>query len=438
VRPTGELAANAEETLRRVTGQRDVGSAIAAFIDVELREEDPGLSFEEDVEPWLGEHAAHFYEDLGDLEGAFVVETTDTQGAERFARALTEDGTRAEVIDDFLVLGDETAVEDAIDASEGDALADERAFEDPLEAAPEDSLADVYLSLDAVSEAAPSELEADSTAFFDALLRNVEGEAIFASFVPRGEAVELEVSSDAFAGIDGAAAANLVGSLPGEAWGAVGVPNSAELLRGLLRAVEATGSDAIGELEGALSLVGISVERDLIGPIEAVAAFVESGIEPIGAAAVITSREGQATREAVETIGMLLQRFGDARAVSVGGLSGFSLQVPEVGPEPIYVVPRQDSVVVGYGRVATEQALAGGDPLSRVPEFSQAAEMLGSDPIAYLAVPEALRVGEAFGVLDDYGIADAVPYLERARYAAVAVEGDDDRGAFKVLVALQR
>jgi hypothetical protein len=438
IRPEGELAATVRETLRRATGEPDAGAAIVDFIDEELREEGPGLSFEADVQPWLGERVALFFEDLDELEGAFVVEASEPQQAERFARAVREDGTGAEVVEDFLVYGDEAAVRHAIDASEGDSLADESSFEDAIDASPEDSLGELYLSLDAVASAAPSELEADSTAFVGALLRDVEGEAIVASLVPRGDAVELEVSSDAFAGLDGSAAADLVGSLPGEAWGAAAVPNAAELLRGLLRGVEATGRVSIAELERALGLLGISVERDLIEPIEAVGAFVASGLEPIGGAAVISTRGQGATREAVETIGVLLERAGDASEARVSGLRGFSLRIPEIGPQPIYVVPREDTVVVGYGLVMTERALAGGDPLSRVPELSRAAEMLGGDPIAYLAVPEALRVGEAFGVLRDSEIADALPYLEHARYLAVAVDGDDERGTFKVLVGLQR
>jgi hypothetical protein len=440
-RPSGDLAASSAETLRRVTGERDVGAAISAFIDEQLLEDSPGLSFEDDVEPWLGDRAAFFSEDLDRLRGAFVLDVADEGGAERFARRVSEgdSGTRVEIVDDFLVLGDERGVEDAIDASDGDSLADEDAFEQALEAAPEDSIADLYLSLDAVAKAAPSELEADSTAFFKSLLRDVEGEAVVANLVPRGDAVELEVSSDAFGDLDGSAAAELVGSLPGEAWAAAGVPEAGGLLRAVLRGVEATGRSSIGELEGALSLVGISVEDDLIGPIETLGAFIKSeGVEPIGAAAVISSRQRGRTRQAVETIGLLLRRIGDARPATVGGVRGFSLRVPEIGGEPIYVIPAEDRVVIGYGRSATERALAGGDPLSGVAEFGHAAEMLGADPIAYVAVPEALRVGEAFGYLRDPGIADAVPYLERARYVAVAVEGGDDRGAFKVLIGLQR
>jgi Protein of unknown function (DUF3352) len=456
-RPDGDLASTTRETLRRISGERDAGAAIAAFIDEELQEDAPELSFEGDIEPWLGDRVALFFEDLNDLEGAFIVEARDPEGAERFARDVSEasgpveeasyegedylldaGGTAAGVIDDFLVFGDEVGVKDAIDASGGDSLAGEDAFDAAIDAAPGDSLADLYLSLAALGEAAPSELEADSTAFFDSLLRGVEGDAVVANLIPRGDAVELEVSSDAFAGLDGAAAADLVASLPGEAWGVAGLPDAGVLLRGILRGVEATGEVSIGELEGALGLVGISLERDLVGAIESVAVFVESGLEPLGGAAVISSSDGEATREAVETIGVLLQRIGDARAASVGGERGFSISVPDIGPEPVYVIPRDDSVVVGYGRAATERALAGGDPISAVPEFSQAAEMLGGDPIAYVAVPEALRVGEAFGYLGDPGIGDALPYLQRARYVAVAVEGDEDRGAFKVLVGLQR
>ena len=94
VKPEGELKSNIETLVDNVAGINP-GSAIVSQIDSGLSEQ--GFTFEDDIDPWLGENAAIYISGFEGSEvesGALVVETTDPDAAQDFIdRAAKASGT---------------------------------------------------------------------------------------------------------------------------------------------------------------------------------------------------------------------------------------------------------------------------------------------------------------------------------------------------------
>ena len=96
IRPEGELRDNVESLVSSVAGIDDPGKRIIDEINSELGagegENGSGLTYEEDIEPWLGEEAAVF---LGDFSGddeksGVIVSTTDSEAAQGFLDKISD------------------------------------------------------------------------------------------------------------------------------------------------------------------------------------------------------------------------------------------------------------------------------------------------------------------------------------------------------------
>ena len=179
VKPEGDLKTNIEDLSKTLAGISDPGSLIVNQIDSGLADSGSKMSFEDDVEPWLGEKAGVFFQryDGQDFSGVgAIVETTDSAAAGDFVDKLaqesdspvtqgsyegsdyttdTEDGTSVGVVGDFLVLAeDKQTFETVVDTSKGDSLADESKYDDTVSGAPDDSLADAYVDIGALINSA--------------------------------------------------------------------------------------------------------------------------------------------------------------------------------------------------------------------------------------------------------------------------------------------
>ncbi len=155
VKPEGDLKTNIEDLSKTLAGISDPGSLIVNQIDSGLADSGSKMSFEDDVEPWLGEKAGVFFQryDGQDFSGVgAIVETTDSAAASDFVDKLaqesdspvtqgsyegsdyttdTEDGTSVGVVGDFLVLAeDKQTFETVVDTSKGDSLADESKYDE--------------------------------------------------------------------------------------------------------------------------------------------------------------------------------------------------------------------------------------------------------------------------------------------------------------------
>ena len=160
IRPEGDLKDSIESILERFPDGDQVGDELIKSINESARTEGEDFTYEDDIEPWLGERAAFYATsfkshapsadddsatDLGD--GAFIAEATDEDEAREKIRELAQDegevtereynGVTYElspdddnpgelaasaVFDGVAVAGSEQGVKDTIDASQGDSL----------------------------------------------------------------------------------------------------------------------------------------------------------------------------------------------------------------------------------------------------------------------------------------------------------------------------
>ena len=136
VRPEGDLKDDLNSAVGKLTGDDDPGAQIIDEINSSLAE-DTDLTYEDDIEPWLGSRAGVFVSgfqfDTEEPDVALVVATTDTDAAQGFVDASIEesgdstsdetyegvsykldsdDGTAIGIVDDFLVAHPGFAVDD--------------------------------------------------------------------------------------------------------------------------------------------------------------------------------------------------------------------------------------------------------------------------------------------------------------------------------------
>ncbi len=175
VRPEGDQKEALDSALSKLLATDDPGAFVVEQLDKSLAGSDAGLTYEEDIEPWLGEQAGIFLETFaGDADGAVVIAATDSQAADQAIKKLAaadekperrrsyegvdylvdRDGAAAGVVGDFVVAGTENAFRDAVEASKGKSLAESADFKAQLARAPDDWVGFLY---------------ADPRAFVDAL-----------------------------------------------------------------------------------------------------------------------------------------------------------------------------------------------------------------------------------------------------------------------------
>ena len=110
--------------------------------------ETTGIDFEEDIDPWLGREVALFHqsESFGPKGAAVavLVETTDLDAARELARSVGRSRFDATVIEDFLVIGNESGVLAVRGAHLGSRLSISPQYEETSAVLPTDRVVTIY------------------------------------------------------------------------------------------------------------------------------------------------------------------------------------------------------------------------------------------------------------------------------------------------------
>ena len=228
IRPEGDLKDSIDAILERFPDGDTVGDELIKSINESAREDGEDFTYEDDIEPWLGERAAFYArsfevdtsvsangESPTDLSnGAFIAETTDEDQAREKIRELGEgegevtereyngvtyelspdednpgDLTAAAVFDGVAVAGTEQGVKDTIDASQGDSLATNAEYAEFREERGSDLLLSAYADVRALLEAIPPSpgfSAQQRTALLGAYGDFVDEPVIFGAEVDRG------------------------------------------------------------------------------------------------------------------------------------------------------------------------------------------------------------------------------------------------------------
>jgi hypothetical protein len=460
VRPEGDQKDAIDSISKKVAGVDDPGQEIQKALDRSLRSH--GLNYEDDIKPWIGRRAGVVASDFnGDnTSGAFILATKDkdkTQEAidkaakkhphdKRSYKGVDytfdrSDHLAAAVVGDFGVLGSETELKRIIDASKGSSLKDNSQYKGVADQA-KDKLAFGFVDLRSLFSglSASGKLPAGSGAALQPLLSN-SNKPVTLALDAKSDQVTLEIAGPAAKSVASERQASVIGSLPGDAWAALGLGDVGGTLK---RTIDRFSSGGIGA--GVISALnrqlrqstGLDLNRDIIAAIGDVGLFASgNSLLTVGGGAVITSPDPLAARRLVTKLGALIRRLGRAQNVSVGraaipGAKGIRILSPKL-PGAINLVTAGSKLVVAYGDAATRSAIKSARTLGDNPDFQQASATLGdgATTAAYVSFAPIAQL------VSSTGNAQAQRALNALKNAVIggAVQGDNAVG--KVVVNLK-
>lgn len=471
LRPTGELKSNTDAVAERVAGIENLGEYVIEKLEASAREDGEPFDFAKEVEPWLGDRAAVFFERLEgeDFSGTGVmVQSTDTGATREFIESQakrsedpyrqasyegvdyevggSEENAIGVVGDSLLVAEGEKVFREAVDASRGDSLGAEDTFAKAISAASDGSLADVYADVGKLIDQSGGQIDPTVRQ----LLRNAgidPSEAtVVASVVPGSDQVAVELSSD-LAGQEAPTgdASALLGSLPGNAFAGLATSGFGKQVKEAIDKLDEEGVSGTippGQLKSGLKELGIDLEG-LAASLRDAGVFAVGNSESSLAGALVLTTEGSA---AVKTVSNIVDLLHSAQVEGVSALGGkypgFSIHSSELGEKPLVVVARPGRIAIGYGLPAALEGLLSetgkGRTLSEDPAYSDAVASLGDTPISGFADgPAALDLADSLIPSSNSGFEEAKRYLKSIRFLALGSASQDDLATAKLIIGLK-
>jgi hypothetical protein len=464
IRPEGDQKQAVDAILAKFPGGGQAGDKLQELIEKNLRESDAGITFKDDIEPWLGDEAGFFASGLdasGDVSASAGLIATEDEGKAQEALEKSAEGelTRkthndieylmdesageanaAAVFDGFVVLGNEAGVKAAIDASKGDSkLSDDDSFKDALENAADDRLGFFYVNSPELTKT----IQQAGTPLPESFKRFLQ-EPFVATLDADDDGVLLEANIPeelgkalTFLG----QGSDLLTDMPADSWLALGQTDFGTLLDFYVDAFAgvAGGRDAIEQQFRAAT--GLDLQRDVIDWMGDVAVFVRgTSVPELDGALVIESTDEAASGRLIDA----LERLARSQAEGVrigpltapGGGKGFTAEDPDV-PKPVHVFQQGGRVVFAYGDAAAKDAVDASDKLGDAQEFTAARDSLGDYDVSfYLLMQPILELAESAGADTDAEWQEAKPYLEVIDALVGGTSGDGDRlkSALKLIV----
>jgi Protein of unknown function (DUF3352) len=455
IKPEGDQKEALDALARKLPDDKSPGELTQDLLTRAFRESDSGLSYDEDVKPWLGEKAAFFASGMdkdGDLSGvAALVQTEDEDAArdavDKAAKGKGRDVTykdvdyrridsdsAAGVVEGYLVAGTDRGVREAVDVVKEDArpLGDSDAYDKALEGTPEDRLGFVYFNTPRLLDTLKGTLGTSAAAPFEKLF----AEPYVVTADADSDGVEFVTTlpqslSNLVIPLFGEGT-DLLEGLPGDSWGVLAQPNLGKTLNYYvdLFAQSAGGRGTIEQQVRAAT--GLDLDRDVIGWMRDFGLFVRgTTVSALGGALVIETSDPAASDHALAALQRQFRREGDAsvgRLTAPGGGKGYAVRDTDV-PQPIHIFRRGARVVAAYGDAAARDAVEAAEPLRDSSDFSSAASSLGDDYdiSTYVAMKPIIDLVDSTGsAASDPDWQKAKPYLEAigALIGGTRTEGD--------------
>lgn len=472
LQPEGELKSNTEAIAERVAGIDNLGDYVVEKLESSARDEGEPIDFAKEIEPWLGERAGVFFEQLeegNEFNGVgAIVESTDTDATQEFIDTqvkISEDpykaasyegvdfevggseGNAIGVVGDFLVVAEgEKVFTEVVDASNGESLAAEDAFSKAISAASDGSLADVYVDVGKLIDQSGGQIDPTARQVLqNAGIDPSEATAV-ASVVPGSDQVAVEFSSN-LAGQEAPTgdASSLLGELPGDAFAGAAVAGFGKQLNEAIDSLDEQGIPGTippNQLKKGLKQLGIDLEG-FADSVQDAGIFATGNSESSLGGALVLSTKGSNATDTVSSIVTLL-RSAHVEGVSVlgGKYAGFSIHSAELGDKPLVVAAKEGRVAIGYGLSATLDGLlaekGSGKTLSEDPAYSDAVASLGDTPIAGFADgPAALSLADTLIPSSDEGFEEAKRYLKSIRFLALGSASQGELATAKLIIGLK-
>jgi Protein of unknown function (DUF3352) len=465
VRPQGDQREELESALGTLLNADDPGAKIVDALNEGLAEED--LSYEEDIEPWLGERAAIFATSFESStpEYAVVVESTDADAAVETLRSadaqeeeerthdgvqylVDEDGDAAGNIQDHLVAGSVGGVEAVIEAAAGESLADSGGLGSEFEEVADDLVAfyadpeAVMEALAATDEVPPAQLEA-ARAQLGALGQGPVVGGLDAS----ADSFGLELSTAA-GERETTTASDLFDDLPADSWLAIAAGNlgavaeqAIDSFNVQLQATPFVPPELRGGIEEAIRReAGIDLREDILAWMGDVGVYARgTSIFGLAAGLVVETDDEDATLRALDRLRTALESepVVEIAPLEIEG-EGFELRFPGA-PVQVPIVVRDGKLVAGLGDASVEEAL---DPDERLGESDASGiltEALGEDfePTVLIDFEPVVELIESTGAAsDDPDFAAAKPYLDALDFLAAGQRSDGGRTTLRIVLGV--
>lgn len=472
LQPQGDQGEAATAVGRKLLRTQDPAGKLIAMLDKAGRKD--GVSFEQDIKPWLGnrvgvaltaltagspkpDFAVAIASKDDDKAKAFVAEQQKRDKAtEHTYNGVTygvdQDATASAVLQHTVLVGSENGLKAAIDASKGDSLAKAAGFREARDEVGTEGLGFAYADpkrlLDSVlsglaksgNAAAAGQAQALSGALGGSGLRSIAASLSAAPNALRLDAAAIGAKSvDTGSGGGPAAAAGV----PADSWLSLGVGDVGAQMRKALD--QQAGGGGIGglsvqQLEQQLKTrLGIDLQQDFLSWMGDAALFVRgASSHTLGGALVVTSKDPSASRAAIGKLQKLLTTFGQSSRplYGVAGARGFTLAGP--GRMRVQIAAKGDKFVIALGSGALAAALrGGGTSLGDTGAFKTAAGLLGgAKPSFFLDTPVAVKLLESFaGGQPDFQ--KAKPTLDVFGPAAAGLTRQGDVTHLKAAVAIR-
>jgi Protein of unknown function (DUF3352) len=364
---------------------------------------------------------------------------------------VNSEGMAVGFVDDFLVLATEAAFKRTADMSEGgEALADSDRYKDTLDDLEDDRLGSFYFDTKLLMDAALAEdpEAAQQLEQFKAILPFDKLGPTAGSLQADGDRIALDAITNGLpeggvkvaTSLLGGSGSELIGELPGDAWGAFAVPKVGEAAKSLFDAFAgAIGGAAItGQLK---QETGLDLEQDVFSWIGDVGVFVRGASEPQldGALVIQATDDGKASRAFGKIVALIGKEEGTQPPAPVqieGAESAFSFNMPDAA-KPIVLARGSGKVVAAYGEEAAKAALSSSQKLGDSELYGDAKDALGdAEPSLLLSMPAIITLVDAIGETDaDWD--EAKPYLETLNAIATGGEVDGDKAKSRFVVTLK-
>jgi Protein of unknown function (DUF3352) len=464
--PAGDQKRAIETLAAKFPGSGSAGERLQGLIEEGLEASDAPITFEPDIEPWLGDTAGFFVSgnlrNASPTDGAALIATDDEDAArdaieksfegkqrERsyegvdYLVGTSDDDAAAGVFDGFVVLGTERALKAVVDTSEGGKpLSDDDTYKEAIADAPEDRLGLFYLNSPQLFEATQGDADSQSFRVFKDFFKD----PYVATFDVDGDGVSFEADAPeslakvfAFFG----EGSDFVNDVPADSWLALAQPDLGKVLGYY---VDAFGAGAGGRdvIEDQLrAMTGLDLQPDVLGWMGDFAIFVRgTSLSELNGGIVIETTDPAASGRLLTRLASLGRKSTDVAGAGVaplsapGGGKGFTLRGRDL-PQPVHVFQRGDRVVVAYGDAAAKDAIDPAQKLGDSREFTEATKSLGDYTISmYAVVAPILQLVDSTESGSDPDWQKAKPYLEPLKALVGGTSGDEDqlRSAFKLLI----
>ena len=464
IKPEGDQKRAVEAILSKFPGGGQAGDKLKELIEKGLQESDAGITFKDDIEPWLGDEAGFFVSGVGPTgfgATAGLVATDDEDKAQEALEKSAEgkvskktyndveyfmdesggDSNTAAVFDGYVVLGNEEGVKAAIDASKGDSkLSDDDAFNNAIDDASDDRLALFYVNTPqftkAIEQSAGTLPESFRRFFKEPFVATVDADndgVVFEGNIPDELA-----KTFAFFG----QGSDLLTEMPADSWLAFAQTDFGKLLDFYIDAFAgaAGGREAIEQQFRAAT--GLDIHKDVIDWMGDFGVFVRgTSVSALDGALVVETSDEAASQRFIDALERLARTQGQGEVQidplsAPGGGEGFTARSADI-PKPVHVFQRGGRVVFAYGDSAARDAVNASDALGDSPDFTSVSDSLGDYDVSFYALMQPiLELAESAGAGSEEGYQQAKPYLDAITgvVGGTSGSGDDLRSAFKVVV----